>query len=83
MEPASAIVGSEHEMVINVHANHIEMVKFSSATEYRYIQIKNEMDGVFDRLARRREFEIGMLEEALTIADCEAECNLKWRKRTK
>jgi hypothetical protein len=54
------MIGCEHETVINVQTNHVDMVKFSSPTDYRYIQIKNEMESVFHRLAKRKAFANGM-----------------------
>jgi hypothetical protein len=53
VESASAEVGSEHEVYINLPGNHVEMVKFSSPTDYRYTQIKDPLYGIFRRLERR------------------------------
>lgn len=58
----------EYETILNVRANHMDMVKFSGAADYRYVQIKQKMDDVFDRLERRREHDAGM-QNALIISE--------------
>lgn len=55
VDESSALIGSQYEKPIYINANHISMVKFSSAEDFRYTQIKDEMDAVFRRLEKRKQ----------------------------